>query len=256
MISLNQIPASDRRLHALDSLRGITLLSMIAYHAMWDLVYLFGVVAPWYRSFGAELWQQSICHTFILLSGFCHALGHHPVKRGLTVFGASAVVSLVTMVFMPDSRILFGVLCLIGTSMLLCVPVGRATEKLPAPLCALLSFALFFLFKTVRRGKLILFGKTLCTLPAFLYRNYLTAFLGFPHEDFSSTDYFPLFPWFFLYLTGFFLYRIAKKHGFLRYLKSPRVPVFAFLGRHSLIIYMAHQPLIYAVLWVWFTVMQ
>ena len=40
--------SEKQRLHALDAIRGITLLSMIAYHAMWDLVYMFGVRADWY----------------------------------------------------------------------------------------------------------------------------------------------------------------------------------------------------------------
>ena len=102
--------SEKQRLHALDAIRGITLLSMIAYHAMWDLVYMFGVRADWYRSDAAHLWQQSICWTFILLSGFCHALGRKPWKRGLIVFGASVIVSAVTLIFMPNQRILFGVL--------------------------------------------------------------------------------------------------------------------------------------------------
>ena len=55
----------------LDAIRGWALVSMIAYHASWDLVYLFGLDWPWYHSFGAHVWQQSICWTFLLLSGFC-----------------------------------------------------------------------------------------------------------------------------------------------------------------------------------------
>ena len=125
------------RLHALDSIRGITILSMIAYHAMWDLVYMFGVHADWYRSDGAHLWQQSICWTFILLSGFCHALGRKPWKRGLIVIGASAAVTLVTLIFMPEQKILFGVLNLLGLSMLLmaCVisllSISRSSSEMP-----------------------------------------------------------------------------------------------------------------------------
>ena len=45
----------------LDTLRGMTLVSMMVYHACWDLVYLFRQDWAWYRSFGAHLWQQSIC---------------------------------------------------------------------------------------------------------------------------------------------------------------------------------------------------
>ncbi len=248
--------AASPRLHLLDSLRGLTLLSMIAYHTMWDLVYLFDVQAPRYRSFTAELWQQSICWTFILLSGFCHGLGRHPVRRGLLVTGASVLVSAVTLLFMPSSRILFGVLTLIGLSMLLAVPVGKVTQKLPVWPLFLLSFALFILTKTAQERTLIVFGQTLCTLPDALYRSNLTALLGFPQKGFFSTDYFPLIPWFFLYLTGMFLYRIVSRaENWKSRFKQPRLPVLAWLGRHSLPVYMLHQPVIYAVLTVLFEIL-
>ena len=58
-----------RRIASLDALRGLTLVSMIAYHACWDLVYLVHADWDWYRGTGAYIWQQSICWTFILLSG-------------------------------------------------------------------------------------------------------------------------------------------------------------------------------------------
>ena len=41
----------------LDSLRGLTLLSMIAYHLCWDLVYLRGLPWAWYNGFWAYIWQ-------------------------------------------------------------------------------------------------------------------------------------------------------------------------------------------------------
>ena len=46
-----------------DTLRGLTLVSMIVYHACWDLVYLYRLDWDWYRSFWAYAWQQSICCT-------------------------------------------------------------------------------------------------------------------------------------------------------------------------------------------------
>ena len=69
------------RIWELDALRGATLISMAAYHGMWDLVYLFGLRADWYSETPGYLWQQSICWCFILLSGFCWGLGRRPVKR-------------------------------------------------------------------------------------------------------------------------------------------------------------------------------
>ena len=58
------------RLHLLDAFRGFLLLHMIAFHGMWNLVYLFGVRAPWYTAAPGYIWQQFICWSFILLSGF------------------------------------------------------------------------------------------------------------------------------------------------------------------------------------------
>ena len=82
---------------------------MMVYHAMWDLVHIFQVDIPWYRTNWGFLWQQGICWTFILLSGFCFRLGKKPLKRGLLVLAASIVISLVSIVAMPQSAILFGV---------------------------------------------------------------------------------------------------------------------------------------------------
>lgn len=61
--------STSTRCALLDELRGLDLISMMLYHGMWDLVYLFGVSAPWYGSWQGELWQQSICWVFLLLSG-------------------------------------------------------------------------------------------------------------------------------------------------------------------------------------------
>ena len=39
-----------KRISWIDTLRGITVVSMFLYHGMWDLVDLYGINAPWYRS--------------------------------------------------------------------------------------------------------------------------------------------------------------------------------------------------------------
>ena len=72
---------NKKRYEKLDDIRGIALLNMIAYHAAWDLVYIYGTDWGWYRSEGAYVWQQGICWTFIFLSGFCWSLGSHVWKR-------------------------------------------------------------------------------------------------------------------------------------------------------------------------------
>ena len=116
-------PIKKPRYNLIDALRGLALISMIIYHASWDLVYMFGVKWQWYGSEGARIWQQSICWTFILLSGFSYNLGRKHIRRGATVFLGGAVVSLVTLIFMPSSKIIFGILTCIGSCMLLTYPL-------------------------------------------------------------------------------------------------------------------------------------
>ena len=79
--STNKQIRRGRRFHLLDGIRGITLISMILYHASWDAVYLLGADWAWYRGPAAHLWQQSICWTFILLSGFCFPFGRKKLRR-------------------------------------------------------------------------------------------------------------------------------------------------------------------------------
>ena len=93
---------TSARYRLLDELRGLDLISMMLYHGMWDVVFLFGVAQKWYTGRPGFVWQQSICWVFILLSGFCLPLGHHPFRRGAVVFGAGALVTAVTLLFLPE----------------------------------------------------------------------------------------------------------------------------------------------------------
>lgn len=241
------------RLHLLDALRGFLLLNMIAYHGLWNLVNLFGVHLPWYNAAPGYRWQQFICWSFILLSGFCWSMGRRPLKRGTLVFGGGAVVSLVTGLLMPENRILFGILTCIGSCMLLLIPLEKALKRIPAPVGAALSFALFFLLRNCGSGALGFESLILCPLPAWLYRNDLTAYLGFPPASFFSSDYFPLLPWFFLFLTGFYLFHTGAKRGWNEKLFAKgQLPLLNFLGKHSLAVYLLHQPILYGLSMIYF----
>lgn len=239
-------PDLTRRCALLDSLRGLTVINMVMFHAMWDLVYLFGLHAPWFHGTGAFIWQQAICCTFITLSGFCAAMGKHTLRRGAVVFGLGAGISLVTALFMPDELILFGVLTLIGSSMLIVGAAKPVLRKIPAWAGFAVSFVLFAFTRLVDTGYLGIFFKPLIALPRGLYANYVTAYFGFPQPEFYSTDYFSLIPWLFLFLTGFFLHGICGRQVLSVTWKGVR-PL-NFIGRHALLIYVLHQPVVYGVL--------
>lgn len=262
------------RLAKLDLLRGLTLISMISYHFTWDLVFLYGFNIPWYNELPGFLWQQSICWTFILLSGFSWSLGHHHLKRGLIVFLCGAVVTAATLIFMPADVVWFGILTFMGSAMLLMIPVDRLLNKkrTPALYAAVLIISLS-LFAVTKKLDNILWIRDMIPhiagndgIAGILSRgqDYLLAFLGLPFPGFFSTDYFPIIPWFFLYLTGYLLYQILmcgneravsagnlntadsmpSKSNSRSILSGSLCPPLEFIGRHTLIIYLLHQPLI------------
>ena len=105
----------------LDTVRGLCLISMILYHGMYDLVNVKGYSVPWYNALPGYWWQQSICWTFILLSGLCWQLSRHPLRRSLMLVGCGAAITLVTWFFMPSELIQYGVLTLLGFSALLMI---------------------------------------------------------------------------------------------------------------------------------------
>ncbi len=260
-----------QRLYILDEIRGITLCSMIIYHAVWDLVYMFGRDWAWYRSDFAYIWQQSICWSFILLSGFCFSLGKKKLRRGLIVFGAGVVISLVTEVFMPQNRIRFGVLTLLGSSMLIVAVWEMAIKRFAyrknkertdsgiqnsnqmALFGMLICFLLFAVTKRINYGVLGFADVRLADLPTPLYQlGDVGNFLGFTEMTFYSTDYFSLMPWFFLFVTGYFLHKWFVENEWMDKLANARSlgRWWRPLGKHSLLIYMLHQPVIYGILYV------
>lgn len=234
-----------RRYALLDTIRGATLISMIVYHASWDLVHLFDMDWPWYRGSAGFLWQQSICWAFILLSGFCWPLGRRPVRRGLGVLAAGTAVSIVTVLFVPDSRILFGILTMLGACMLLMAPLDRVLRRVPAAAGVAGCAVLFFLSWGVPHGYAGIAGLPLVRLPRALYHGAAAAFLGFMPEGFFSTDYFPLLPWVFLFAAGYFICRLFCRHNLLERCLSPGLPGLDALGKRSLFIYVIHQPVLY-----------
>lgn len=241
------------RYQLIDTIRGFTIINMILFHACWDLIYMFGHKFRLYDSWPGYIWQQCICWSFILLSGFCFYFSRRHLRRGIVVSLAGVLISVVTCIFMPKgSGILFGILTFLGCAMLITTPLDKLFKKLNPLPCLIISFALFFVLKDINIGCLGFEKLYIYPLPKSLYKGYFMSFLGFMDPDFYSTDYFSLFPWYFLFLTGYFICPLIKSKD--KVLK-PGIGFLSFLGRHSLLIYLAHQPIVYAILYLWHLVM-
>ena len=137
--------------------------------------------------------------------------------------------------------------------MLLMIPLEGFFDKISPFIGFAVSFALFLFTKNVSLGYLGFGSRHLLNLPDGLYQNDLTAYLGFPGPDFFSTDYFPLIPWFFLFVSGYFLHRIFCEKDGMDHLEPILCRPLECLGRHTLGIYMIHQPVLYALFLLIFT---
>lgn len=231
-----------------DLLRGIALINMIAYHAVTDCVLVFGMSLPWYDSGAVHIWQRGIGCLFILLAGFCAPLGGRSLQRGLLLSVCGGVITLVTQLVMPQNRVLFGILTFLGAALLLWNVLHPLLERVRPSVGLVTAMLLFLVTVTVPQGALGIAEWPLIALPQSLYRNALTAFFGFRPASLYSADYYPLIPWFFLFAAGYYLFRRAEETGQLSILSRGSCPVLCGMGRHSLLIYLVHQPVLIGIM--------
>ena len=226
-----------KRIWELDALRGLCVLGMVLVHLVFDLVEMYALVDWEYPQWFVLLkeWGGLL---FLLISGICVTLGSHCIKRGLLVFLCGLLCTAVTWVmafldFADTSMVIwFGVLHCLGICMLLWPLFSRLPTWLLAIVSAILTCAGFY----------------------FIYNVTADTWLGVPFgivfPGFSTPDYFPLLPYLGLFLFGAVLGKLIYK-GKTSLLPNvnPRNPIIAFftmLGRHSLWIYLLHQPILAA----------
>ena len=232
------------RLNFIDSWRGLAIVFMVIYHLLYDLKFIFlkdmefFTIESWYP------FQQFICWSFIFLAGFSHNLSKRPIKNSIKILLGALALTVVTKIADPSAYIRFGVLHLIGTSMLITALGQRifSLEKFHPLGLGLLAFIIFIYFWA--------YGvETLSFYDNLASRGFLFA-LGFTGPGFVSIDYFPILPWFFLYLTGFYL---GSYHQHVNpFLKDHdiRENTLGKIGRHSFLIYLIHQPITLGILYL------
>lgn len=228
------------RYQEIDMVRGIAILMMVLFHTVFDLsffrIFSFDISSLFWRYFAfstASLFllivgiSLTLSHTRAasLISGYRLALKF--VYRGAGIFLLGLLVTFGTWLYLGEGFIVFGILHLIGVSIILSPLFFRLKR---------FNLVLGFFF--------IITGFFLSTVtgPAWLLP------LGIHPPSFYSVDYEPLFPWTGVVLIGMGLGECLYPEG-RRHFSLPRIPVFfiqplAFIGRHSLIIYLIHQPII------------
>lgn len=237
------------RFWEIDSLRGLAIILMIMYHFLFDLNYfnIYHVNLStdfywWFTRFAASI--------FIILVGVSLTLSYSRsrlmnankqkslftkyLKRGFKIFIYGLIITLITWVFIREDFIIFGILHFIGLAIILEYPFIKYRY-------INLILGIIFIFSGI-------------ILSYFRINFYLTGIGIFP-LNLNTVDYFPLLPWLGVVSIGLFLgnifYRNYKRRFYLPDLsKNKVIQFFSFLGRNSLIIYLIHQPLLIAVLYL------
>ena len=219
----------NQRIELLDFWRSLCLFIMVAFHLCYDLALLGVIPMDVMTSLPARLIAYDVGGCFIFISGICLRFSREPVRRGFFVFCAGALVTVVTALLrMP---VAFGILQCIGVCMMLCGALREKIEpRLGVPF-ALINLALFL-------------GTWFLTANVTVYIKLLYP-LGMHAPEFFSADYWPLLPWAFLYLIGMYFGKLIEQNR-ANPLFSVQFPQWTtFPGRHSLIIYLLHQPVLY-----------
>lgn len=240
----------NKRYYLIDSIRGICIWGMIIYHTLFDVVMIFGTDYSILENNLLSCIRDIGASCFIIISGICYHFEKHRVKRVIMINAAGLIVSAATFVVMPEMPVIFGILTFYGMMSIMMIPLSKILKKIPPYVGLVFSLILFLLFFSCFYGYCGFYGKIIFRFPEVLYKNYFTAFLGFPFYDFMSSDYYPLLPWCFAYFAGYYIWIVTEKYKDSLKLLYLKVPVAAKTGKYSLYIYLIHQPVVYAVVYL------
>ena len=236
------------RYHLLDEIRGFAVVCMVFYHGFYTLDSLFHSAA------GSALLafftpaEPYFAGLFILISGIAPQLTHSNLIRGLKPLGVSLAFTLVTWAlgFVGMNVVIwFGILHMLAVCMLLAAAVNRPLRKLKYPVVGILVCLVLFLATMHIREGWLGFPFLRWELPAAVMECKWLFPLGVITPGFYSADYFPLFPWMFVFFAGASIGLWAVRGKFPAFMAKSRVRPLAFVGRHALLIYILHQPVLY-----------
>ena len=234
--------STHKRFWEIDVVRTVAVLIMIVFDVLYVLAYLHiqntGVPGPPY---GPWWWIARVnASVFMLLAGVSLTIGQARASkrassfmlRGLKIFGWGMLITLLTWLIAPYEYVRFGILHFFG-----------------------IAFILAPFFTRFRYTNLIT-GAVLLAIGIYLLEQRM--FVDFPWllwllpYRFSTLDYWPLVPWFGVFLVGMFvgkaLYPEGNRGFHLPDFSHPVVSALTFPGRHPLLMYIAHWPILVGIM--------
>ncbi len=243
--------SSGQRYWEVDAVRGVAIVMMVIFHLMWDL-WVFGILPNviLYDGFW-KYFQRTTASLFIILVGVSLTISYHRTlaargphglfwkffRRGLMIFGLGMVITLVLWALSAtglfDAHVEFGILHLIGFSIAVAYP--------------------FLRFRWLNLFLWMAFFVAGGIIQEIHVDTIWLVWLGLTPLRYTPVDYFPIIPWFGVVLLGVFLGNTLYPDGRRAFAladrsQSPPIRFLDFLGRHSLVIYLIHQPILFAIL--------
>lgn len=236
------------RIHALDLARSLALACMVVFHLSFDLM-LFGHLPPGAVFQGGwPLFARGIASSFLFLAGVSLWLAHgHSIQRGpflrrfVVVCLAAAVVTVATYFAMGAQFIRWGILHMIAAGSL----IGLLFLRAPVVVTLTAAAAAFVAPHLCRHA--------VFDHPALIW-------VGLSTQIPPMMDYEPLLPWLCPVLLGIAFGKLASRAGLWLGLSfwqpSGVMRALAWPGRHSLAIYLIHQPILFGAVWAYTNWMQ
>ena len=238
------------RVKYIDFFRFLAIINMVIYHAYYDIRFIFLIDNSMLASKFWYCLQQYVCISFIFLSGLSCNYSEKLLKKAQKLLIISVLITVITVLVSKELAIYFGIIHFLTALTLVLHFIKKINiNKNNSSVLFWVFMCLFILFKS----------KLLFTIP--LYRHfYITLIklpfsfvIGFPSNDFYSADYFPIIPWIFLGMAGYYFYgtKMAKKlEEVFQKINMPKI--ITLVSKKSLLIYILHQVVILLVLFIYF----
>lgn len=219
-----------QRIEIIDALRGLAIVLMVIHHFFYDLVEFLNAPQWLFSNSVFNVLHYIFAGVFICLCGVSSKFSRSNLKRGFITLIIAGFLTIITYII--DMPIIFGILHLLS----FCMIFYGLTEKF----WNVLPKWIMVIFTVV--GTVI---SSWCVNNITVDSKNLWVF-GWDYKGFVSFDYFPILPWIFVFLFGTWLGYYIKENKFPDWFYKTKVPVLSSIGKHSLIIYIIHQPLLFA----------
>ena len=237
-----------KRIYLIDELRGLAIVFMIIFHIIYQRVVWFSLPSEVLSYPLVRLCQLGAQILFISISGVSCAFSKNNLRRGSLCLFYGLLITIATYFIAPSEIIVFGILHFLGCAIIIYGLFGKLLSRIKPIMGAIFSSLCFISFYPLIYNNILLESIKNISFFNYLWKKGVFNLLGIPSPQFYSSDYFPFVPWFFLFLTGVFIGTSLINSP--PTIHKPRIKMHSliFLGRHSLIIYLLHIPIILAAL--------